>query len=226
MSAPQPKSPKPQYSFTSFQVNNPTSPPPGDKLDSEYAQTAKVISDVIAWVGTSLNSDGSLRATPPGIAPTDTGDAAQAGLYANLAGAWAEHMPDTIPPDVLAVMAITGDHWSSRWWANQAARLVQAANPPFLPGLDFAGPGTIPPGVAGDINIRNGTAAPITITLPTGPVSGQALKFKDAQGNAGTYAITLQGAAGATIDGNVTYRLVSDYMAIELYWMGTQWGTR
>lgn len=44
----------------------------------------------------------------------------------DLAGAWAEHMPGTIPPDKLAVMAITGDHWSARWWANQAAQVVSA----------------------------------------------------------------------------------------------------
>jgi hypothetical protein len=30
-------------------------------------------------------------------------------------------MPDTIPPNILAINAITGDHWSSRWWANKAA---------------------------------------------------------------------------------------------------------
>ena len=44
----------------------------------------------------------------------------EAFLYARLAGAWAEHMPGSIPPDVLAAMSITGEHWSSRWWANQA----------------------------------------------------------------------------------------------------------
>jgi hypothetical protein len=35
-------------------------------------------------------------------------------------------MPDTIPPNTLAVMGITGDHWSSRWWANQASSEVSA----------------------------------------------------------------------------------------------------
>lgn len=39
---------------------------------------------------------------------------------------WAEHMPDTIPPNTLATMGITGDHWSSRWWANQASQLVSS----------------------------------------------------------------------------------------------------
>ena len=41
--------------------------------------------------------------------------------YAQVSIAWAEHMPDTIPPNILAINAITGDHWSSRWWANRSA---------------------------------------------------------------------------------------------------------
>ena len=49
------------------------------------------------------------------------GAAALAQDYADVTQAWAEHMPDTIPPNILAVMGVTGDHWSSRWWANQAA---------------------------------------------------------------------------------------------------------
>ena len=44
--------------------------------------------------------------------------------YSILAQAWAEHMPDTIPPNILAVMNITGDHWSSRWWAHRAQIIV------------------------------------------------------------------------------------------------------
>lgn len=58
---------------------------------------------------------------------TIDGHAADTLNHANLTQAWAEHMPDTIPPDVLAVMGITGDHWSARWWANYAAEQVQAA---------------------------------------------------------------------------------------------------
>ena len=49
-----------------------------------------------------------------------TGEAALAQDYADVTQAWAEHMPDTIPPNILAVMGVTGSHWSSRWWANQA----------------------------------------------------------------------------------------------------------
>jgi hypothetical protein len=48
------------------------------------------------------------------------GDLALAEDYGVLTQAWAEHMPDPIPPNILAVMGITGDHWSSRWWATKA----------------------------------------------------------------------------------------------------------
>jgi hypothetical protein len=43
--------------------------------------------------------------------------------YAQVSIAWAEYMNGnaTIPPNILAINAITGDHWSSRWWANRAA---------------------------------------------------------------------------------------------------------
>jgi hypothetical protein len=49
------------------------------------------------------------------------GAAALAQEWAEVSVAWAEHMPDTIPPNILATMGVTGDHWSSRWWANRAA---------------------------------------------------------------------------------------------------------
>ena len=43
--------------------------------------------------------------------------------YAQVSIAWAEYMDGnaTIPPNILAINAITGDHWSSRWWANRSA---------------------------------------------------------------------------------------------------------
>jgi hypothetical protein len=66
----------------------------------------------------------------------------------------------------------------------------------------------------------------MTITLPPSPGAGQALRFKDAAGNAGTHLITLQGDSGATIDGNPSYVLRSDYASLEVFWMGDQWGTR
>jgi hypothetical protein len=244
VSAPKPSPPASQYSFTGFQVNNPTAPPPGDRLDSEYARLSKAIADTIAWVDTSLNSDGSLKSppspapqtSPPGVFAPAAGGHLIAGAdptalaldWAEVSWQWAEHMPDTIPPNILAVMGITGDHWSARWWANRAAQIVNAigASPPpgtTIPVFDTM---VLPNGAAGSVIIQSDGTHPITITLPGAPVMDQTLKFKDAAGNAGTHPITIIGAAGATIDGNPNYALVSDFMSLEVFWMGSQWGTR
>ncbi len=55
---------------------------------------------------------------------TDFDDAAaEAEAWALSSALWAEHMPDTLPDNAVKIMDITGDHWSSRWWAHQA-RLI------------------------------------------------------------------------------------------------------
>jgi hypothetical protein len=59
----------------------------------------------------------------------DAGATATSADYAQVSIEWAEHMPDTIPPNVLAINAISGDHWSSRWWANRAAQIVSGLAP-------------------------------------------------------------------------------------------------
>ena len=58
------------------------------------------------------------------FAADDPGGAAVAADYAQVAIEWAEHMPDTIPPNILAINAITGEHWSARWWAQRAASVA------------------------------------------------------------------------------------------------------
>jgi hypothetical protein len=213
LTAPMPAPPVRQFSFTDFATNNPTTPPPGDRLDAEFDRANAAITDTIDWASVSLNTDGSIRdgaigennlqpdlfdniasdaiaqvqplvdqaagyagaaassasaasgsattasaqaviangaANSASIAQTAaetardasqgyaddalsasvdatnaendaTGAANLAQNYAVVTQAWAEHMPDPIPPNILAVMGITGDHWSSRWWANQAA---------------------------------------------------------------------------------------------------------
>lgn len=63
------------------------------------------------------------------------GDAAVGYDYSVLTQAWAEHMPDPIPPNILAVMGITGDHWSSRWWANKAEASFGAMTSLYLGAL-------------------------------------------------------------------------------------------
>jgi hypothetical protein len=212
--APMPPVPARGYSFTDWQVNNPTAPPPGDKLDGEYDRTNASVAATITWASVSLNTDGTVRdavigennlvsglfddvaqgiiddvrplvdeanayasaalgssrAAQAAATAADTANAAAQGAanlaadaaadaaisssdaraaaldaagsasaaanaadtatgsegvaydYALVTQAWAEHMPDTIPPNILAVMGVTGDHWSSRWWANYTAQ--------------------------------------------------------------------------------------------------------
>lgn len=216
VTAPQPAPPERQFSFTDFQVNNPSAPPPGDRLDAEIDRSNGAIEDVILWASVSLNSDGSLKPQSIGkteLAPglldgladaelarlqplidnakaaaemavslaneadasalaadarakwaADSGsraasdaedaansaaEAAQSALEAEASATaaadsanhadgseasaeawswvsveWAEHMPDTIPPQILATNGITGEHWSSRWWAHRAHELA------------------------------------------------------------------------------------------------------
>ena len=52
------------------------------------------------------------------------GDANLAEDWSWVSVEWAEHMPDTIPPNILATNGITGEHWSSRWWAHRAGEIV------------------------------------------------------------------------------------------------------
>jgi hypothetical protein len=58
----------------------------------------------------------------------DANDAQYWGNYAYSWGQvsynWAEYMAGPIPPDILATMGISGNHWSSRWWANEATIAV------------------------------------------------------------------------------------------------------
>lgn len=41
--------------------------------------------------------------------------------WAQVSWRWAEYMEGPIPADILAIMGISGDHWSSRFWATAAA---------------------------------------------------------------------------------------------------------
>jgi len=94
--------------------------------------------------------------------------------------------------------------------------------PVVPPYLDVIVSGPLPTGFSGDINIRNSTGGPITITMPPSPTVGQTLRFKDVLGNASTYAIIITGP----IDGAASYAIFSDYGAAELYWSGSNWSVR
>ena len=75
---------------------------------------------------------GFYGADPPGADAT-------ASDYAQVAIEWSEHMPDTIPPNILAINAITGEHWSSRWWA------MKSANAFGMMAMLYCGASDVPP---------------------------------------------------------------------------------
>jgi hypothetical protein len=102
------------------------------------AQAAREFAHSLSLAGQMASLHGDLHARVEPLAAAAAKSVATAGLASNVATLtaeasenwaevsmeWAEHMPDTIPGNILATNAVTGDHWSSRWWANQAATAV------------------------------------------------------------------------------------------------------
>lgn len=124
------------YSFTAFSTNNPSGQQPGANLDAEFNRTNTAIGAILTILRVALNADGTLNSAQveAAIAAADGGNTNSGGvnvadapsaLSALLAQAWAEYMPDQLPADTLANTGISGDHYSSRWWANQAAQTIQ-----------------------------------------------------------------------------------------------------
>jgi hypothetical protein len=130
-----PAAPTRTYSFTNLSTTNPTAQQPGVQLDGNYDLSNAAIGQIITFLQVSLNADGTLSSAAVEAAYTagetnsyegaNVADAPSA-LSALLAQAWAEYMPDELPADTLAGTGITGDHYSARWWANQAALTVAA----------------------------------------------------------------------------------------------------
>jgi hypothetical protein len=123
------------YSFTDHATSNPAAPPPGDRLDSEVDRIDRALAQIVDFLATLT--------PPPPVKPSATAAVGVLGGnethsipgadpnalamdWAEVSATWAEHMPDTIPPNILAVMGVTGDHWSARWWAHKASEIVSA----------------------------------------------------------------------------------------------------
>jgi hypothetical protein len=150
------------FSFRDFQQHHPAESPPGDMLDASFDALIRRIGELEARIDAFLRADGKLAAgtvTPDALAfplAGKTGKTAfsvgpvvqnprigveagsssdsSAEIWAYASKDWAEHMPGTIPDGSMTAFDITGDHWSARWWANFAARIVQNAPLPATPG--------------------------------------------------------------------------------------------
>ena len=84
-------------------------------------------------------------------------------LWAEVSQDWAEHMPDTIPPNTLAWMGISGEHWSARWWANRADNAFGRLTDLYL-GVHPTPPAT---------NLEGGPIQPGSIYFDNDPLPGQ-----------------------------------------------------
>lgn len=87
----------------------------------ETARAAPIAAAALAAPNGATMPVGVLGPNAGGFfASDDAGATATSADYAQVAIEWAEHLPDTIPPNILAINAISGEHWSSRWWAMRA----------------------------------------------------------------------------------------------------------
>jgi hypothetical protein len=65
-------------------------------------------------------------------------------------------------------------------------------------------------------------SAPITITLPASPISGETYEIKDTTGLGATFNITIDGN-GHNIDGAATFIIAANYEAVLVAFTGAQW---
>ena len=76
--------------------------------------------------------------------------------------------------------------------------------------------------VTDDYLAVNTAAAPFTITLPSGPTTGDEYLIKDVSGNAGTNNVNISGN-GNNIDGVANFSLNAAYQSITVTFTGSQW---
>ena len=84
----------------------------------------------------------------------------------------------------------------------------------------------LPAGTIGNVFVANGTAAPITITLPATSTVGWTIHGTDVLGNAEADNITWQGAGGALIVGQATFVFIQNYQSADFVWNGTGWSVQ
>jgi hypothetical protein len=102
------------------------------------AELAKAAADAAALLGRQVREDAATITVTQTEIDNFTNDAEgfanSAHNDARLAGAWAEYMEggNPLPAMVFAHTSITGQHWSSRWWATQAAAAFGAMSSLYL----------------------------------------------------------------------------------------------
>ena len=140
-------------------------------IGRQFDEHSKSIREIIDFLKTLVRDDGALREIETlrvnaaqrsgGVTPTvaagvlgpnvggpfgvdKDGAEATAQDWSQVSIEWAEHMPDTIPPNILAMKAMTGEHWSARWWATRAAGAAGMLAWWYLGAWPDPGPPTTP----------------------------------------------------------------------------------
>lgn len=71
--------------------------------------------------------------------------------------------------------------------------------------------------------INKGTGSATTVNLPASPATGLTYVIKDGKGDAHTNNITIDPAGATTIDGEATFVLNGNYVAVSVVYNGTEW---
>lgn len=71
--------------------------------------------------------------------------------------------------------------------------------------------------------VRNNSASPISITLPTATCQGRVIRVKDSIGNAGTYNILISVLSSGTIDGFNGFVISQNFQSLTLLFSGSEW---
>lgn len=110
------------------------------------------------------------------------------------------------------------------------AALVEALQPYYallapVPQIVTAGTATVMVASQFEVQIHKAASASHTVTLPPSPVSGQIVRVSDGKGDlaAGGVTITVQGAAGVTINGQATHVMDYAWGCATYRFAGTQW---
>lgn len=150
------------FSFTDFTVRQPNAQPPGDRIDAQFAEHAHAIESLRALLADAqvklqaieFQQRQAPRTTP--TAQTAQGQNNAVMVSANSAENWslaswhwAEYMDGPLPADTVAIMGISGDHWSSAWWAREARDAANDAENSAIVAESFndyyLGPHATPP---------------------------------------------------------------------------------
>lgn len=106
----------------------------------------------------------------------------------------------------------------------QALKAYYAVEPP-PPTIVTAGTTTVMSVSQYEIQINKTISANHTVTLPPTPIAGQRARVSDGKGDLvyPTVTLTVQGAAGATINGQATHVMQGAWSCTEYRYSGTQW---